>query len=103
MKVSFEQTKLFSLMPAPTFNFGSSLAARANNSVVFPELGGPKSNVILNRRKWKHYIGPEGVSKLRYTGLVYEQIYRTPFSLLPARLYYSTNILENTYMLLATS
>ena len=30
-----------------TFRSGSSSPARANKSVVFPELGGPKSNVIL--------------------------------------------------------
>lgn len=30
-----------------TFRSESSFPARANSSVVFPELGGPKSNVIL--------------------------------------------------------
>ena len=39
-----------------TFNFGSSFPAKANRSVVFPELGGPKSNVILKRTKLKHVI-----------------------------------------------
>lgn len=46
----------FSLINVLTFNFGSSFAAKASKSVVFPELGGPKSNAILNRRKWEHYI-----------------------------------------------
>ena len=30
-----------------TFRSGSSFPAKANKSVVFPELGGPNSNVIL--------------------------------------------------------
>jgi hypothetical protein len=30
-----------------TFRLGSSFPANANNSVVFPELGGPKSKVNL--------------------------------------------------------
>lgn len=30
-----------------TLRSGSSFPAKANNNVVFPELGGPKSNVIL--------------------------------------------------------
>jgi hypothetical protein len=39
-----------------TFNVGSSFPAKANRSVVFPELGGPKSNAILKRTKLKHVI-----------------------------------------------
>lgn len=30
-----------------TFKVGSSFPAKASNKVVFPELGGPRSNVIL--------------------------------------------------------
>jgi hypothetical protein len=30
-----------------TFKLGSTFPAKAKRSVVFPELGGPKSNVIL--------------------------------------------------------
>jgi len=60
MKIYIFQKNKYLLFDAPTFNFGSSLAANANNSVVFLELGGPKSNVILNRKKWKHYFGSEG-------------------------------------------
>lgn len=33
-----------------TFNSGSSFPAKASNSVVFPELGGPKSSVILQNQ-----------------------------------------------------
>jgi len=66
MKIYIFRKNKFLLFDGPTFNFGSSLAAKANNSVVFPELGGPKSNVILNRRKWRHYFGSEGAgSSLR--------------------------------------
>jgi hypothetical protein len=34
--------------------FGSSLPARAKRSVVFPEPGGPKSNVILRNAMIKY-------------------------------------------------
>jgi len=47
---------VYLLLNVPTFNFGSSFPAKANRSVVFPELGGPKSNVILKRTNLKHLI-----------------------------------------------
>jgi len=42
---------VYLLINVLTFNFWSSFLAKANRSVVFPELGGPKSNVILKEKK----------------------------------------------------
>jgi len=36
-----------------TFSWGSSLLARANKSVDFPDEGGPNNNVILQPQKLK--------------------------------------------------
>jgi len=68
-----------------TFSFGSSFPAKANRSVVFPELGGPKSNVILKNKKRKN----------RVILVLQRDINDNNTTSVPARLYFSTNILEN--------
>lgn len=42
-----------------TFSPGPSRPARASSKVVFPELGGPKSSVILQHEPMHVHIGAE--------------------------------------------
>ena len=81
-----------------TFRSGSSFPDKANKSVVFPELGGPNSNVILQNT----YAENENDSQKLVVNIQSPMHIIAEVDFSPSRLDDSTNIFKDSQVFLFT-